>query len=104
LARTRSVKPELLLTPRLRLEDLGIPAGVTLLYRLWDRWGRLLYVGISGNPIERWRTHAQKKRWWCAVDLITWEAHTKEHLALAAERTAIRSERPAHNRRSAVLA
>lgn len=87
---------------RWRREDLALPLGFTALYRTWDAAGALLYVGITGNPIERWRKHAQKTPWWSCVDLITCELYPKEYLALDAERAAIRAERPAFNIRSAV--
>lgn len=87
---------------RWRREDLALPFGCTALYRMWDAAGTLLYVGITGNPIERWRKHAQKKPWWRRVHQITCELFPKEHLALDAERAAIRAERPEFNIRSAV--
>lgn len=95
-----SVKPEMP-AERWRREDLALPVGCTALYRMWGTIGGLLYVGITGNLIERWRRHAQKAPWWPEVDLITYETYPKEHLALAAERSAIRTERPAFNIRSA---
>jgi hypothetical protein len=98
MARIRSVKPETT-HQRWRRGDLDL-GGQTALYRAWSR-GLLLYVGTSGNLIERWRRHAGTKPWWPAVDLITFEVFDKTHLALAAERATIRSEMPAFNVRSA---
>ena len=68
-----------------------------------DRDDTLLYVGITSNPIERWRSHAQRKDWWCAVDRIAVEDHPNERSALAAEVMAIRTESPLYNVRSAVI-
>ena len=96
-----SVKPETA-RARWRREDLTLPIGFTALYRIWDAAGALLYIGITGNPVERWRKHAQKKSWWRRVDLITCELFPMEYLALDAERAAIRAERPEFNIRSAV--
>jgi predicted GIY-YIG superfamily endonuclease len=126
MARIRSVKPELRVSEvvaswprevryfwvlperpdaRWQRAALRLPAGMTtLFYHVWDGHGQLLYVGVTGNPVERWRRHAQKRQWWSLVALITWEPYAKEHLALAAERAAIRLERPVYNRRSAVFA
>jgi predicted GIY-YIG superfamily endonuclease len=67
-----------------------------------DRDGTLLYVGITNNPIERWRSHAQRKDWWCAVDRIEVADYPNLRTALAAEVTAIRTEAPLYNVRSAV--
>jgi predicted GIY-YIG superfamily endonuclease len=103
MARIRSIKPE---TPALRWRRSGLElhGDATALYRIWTAAGELLYVGVTGNPVERWRAHAQRKAWWPEVSLITWEVLPKEHLALTAERAAIRHEKPRHNVRSAVAA
>ena len=97
----RAVKPETA-SRRWHREELTLPLDWTALYRMWDALGRLLYVGITGNPIERWRRHAQKAQWWSDVHEITYETFPKEHLALEAERRAIREEQPAFNIRSVV--
>jgi predicted GIY-YIG superfamily endonuclease len=100
MARIRSIKPE---TPRerWRREDLALPLGHTALYWMRGDSEALLYVGITGNPIERWRRHGQKALWWPDVREIAFTTFPKEHLALAAERRAIREERPRFNIRSA---
>ena len=87
---------------RWRREDLQCPIGFTALYRMLDRDGTVLYIGITRNPIERWRTHSQRKDWWCAVDRIEVEYFSLEYDALAAEVAAIRAESPLYNLRSAV--
>lgn len=73
----------------------------TLLYRALDPAGQLLYIGITANPVERWRRHAQKSPWWTLVHHLQCETQPREVQALAAERHAIRDERPIFNRRSA---
>jgi predicted GIY-YIG superfamily endonuclease len=40
------------------------PPERTALYRLYDATDQLLYVGISTNPEERWKTHTMLKSWW----------------------------------------
>lgn len=100
MADLRLVRPESA-KARWRREDLTLPLGYFALYRTWDAAGMLLYIGITGDPIERWRKHARKKPWWRRVDRITCELFPKEHLALDAERSAIRAERPKFNIRSA---
>jgi predicted GIY-YIG superfamily endonuclease len=101
VARIRSVKPE---TPerRWKLYDHAPRIGGALLYRLRASDSTLLYVGITQNPIERWRRHAQRKAWWPAVAHIEVEEYPDLRAALAAERAAIKLESPLHNSRSAV--
>jgi predicted GIY-YIG superfamily endonuclease len=82
--------------------ELRGPVGSVQLYRMFDRTGNLLYVGITNNPIERWRTHAQRKEWWHSVIRIEVEDYPSQRTALAAEVVAIRTESPLHNVRSAV--
>lgn len=69
----------------------------TSLYRLSDVAGRLLYVGIAGNPGRRFEQHAGDKPWWGDVSSITLEHFTTREAALAAETRAIKTERPRHN-------
>lgn len=70
----------------------------TALYRLYDAHGRLLYIGITHELEQRWSTHASTKAWWSKVVRKTIEWHENRGLAEAAEKTAIREERPMHNR------
>ncbi|QQM45155.1 GIY-YIG nuclease family protein [Streptomyces liliifuscus] len=74
----------------------------TLLYRFFDDEGRLLYVGITNNPQNRWADHAHKARinenvWWHLVRVVHTEWCDTRGEAEAAEITAIRHERPLHN-------
>jgi predicted GIY-YIG superfamily endonuclease len=39
----------------------------TAVYRLYDRAGALLYVGITTNPQTRFRDHENEKFWWHLV-------------------------------------
>jgi predicted GIY-YIG superfamily endonuclease len=70
----------------------------TALYRLHDTAGQLLYVGITHAPDTRWATHASTKTWWAEVSRKSVEWHENRALAEAAEKIAIRDERPLHNR------
>lgn len=70
---------------------------VTALYRVFDRKGRLLYVGISGRPFLRFQEHQEKKPWWADGVRIEVEGFGNRLAALSAEATAIREERPAFN-------
>lgn len=90
-ARTRElVRPE---------EDPGLVPR-TALYRFYDRDKALLYIGITGQPIERWAKHRRNAEWWPAAAYVVVEIHTTEWRALHAERAAIRSEQPKFNKRS----
>lgn len=73
----------------------------TVLYRARSKDGSLLYIGITGRPIERWRAHSRRAPWWSRTSFIDFETHPSNDAALEAERHAIRDERPPFNRRSA---
>lgn len=74
----------------------GFNAGV---YRLRDRAANLLYVGVGSFPNARLRSHAKTKDWWGDVDqtrtTVEWFRTYED--ALAAERLAIKTEKPLHN-------
>jgi len=74
----------------------------TALYRHFDTAGALLYVGISVNPLQRTGQHLVRAPWVREVRTITVEWHPSRPAALAAELTAIRSERPRHNKAGAL--
>lgn len=69
----------------------------TALYRLRDKGGRLLYIGITDNPGHRWPQHAADKPWWPEVTDLSLTWHPSRDCALAAEAHAIRTERPVYN-------
>lgn len=73
---------------------LGPP---TTLYRLFDEFGRLLYVGITSSGPARFDQHARSKPWWPTVSSIQLDHHENRRAALAAERAAIASEAPLYN-------
>ncbi len=68
----------------------------TALYRLFDAADVLLYVGVSINLGARWRTHSGEKVDWGLVARATVE-HLPGRQAFAAERAAIKAERPLWN-------
>ncbi|MFE9391643.1 GIY-YIG nuclease family protein [Streptomyces sp. NPDC006784] len=69
----------------------------TALYRLFDRAGRLLYVGVAFDPAARWQSHARDKAWWDDVVERRIEWHPTRTEALTAEVQAIKHESPAYN-------
>lgn len=72
-------------------------ADVHVLYRFYSATGQLLYVGITMNPPARWKKHKESKDWWGEVVGITLETYPTRDDLQAAERRAIRVERPLHN-------
>lgn len=71
--------------------------GKTTLYRLYDVDDALLYVGISSKWFARMAQHATEKGWWDDVVTVKRQAFPGRTEALAAEREAIRTERPRYN-------
>lgn len=67
------------------------------LYRFYDAAGVLLYVGITADPGVRFKQHRGDKAWWTEVVNIRIEKLPTKAAVLAAERTAIREERPLWN-------
>ncbi len=69
-----------------------------ILYRLYDGRGRLLYTGITCRGMRRMSEHAEVQPWWPMVRRIDVTHFSGWVEARAAELTAIRSERPLHNK------
>lgn len=69
----------------------------TALYRFYDAADRLLYVGITSDPADRWARHAAEKPWWPEVARHAVEWLSSRDAALAAEAAAIVAEEPLHN-------
>lgn len=67
------------------------------LYRHFDLNGELLYVGITNHPQLRWLQHRETSPWaWLVADTtLHWLPDRAK--AAAAERRAIRTERPLFN-------
>lgn len=75
-----------------------LAARPTLVYRLYDRQDKLLYVGITVEPEGRFRYHrSQNRHWWHDVDHVIWEEHDNREEAKYAEAVAMILERPRHN-------
>jgi hypothetical protein len=70
---------------------------MTQLYRHFAADGRLLYVGISVNVIWRIGTHQERSHWFRSISRIEIEHFDSRDAALAAEKTAIRAEKPLFN-------
>lgn len=67
-------------------------------YSIFDRVGRLLYVGYTSRPIPRRVTeHARTKVWFAQAATVKWDCFARRGEALAMERWAIIRGRPLHN-------
>lgn len=73
--------------------------GAVALYRFFNAQGRLLYVGISSVPAQRWAFHSlhAATTWWpqAALKQVQWFSQRSD--AAAAELRAIRTEAPLYN-------
>lgn len=69
----------------------------TILYRFFDADDQLLYVGVAGTATQRWEQHAKEKGWWRDVAKTTVDHHPSRPSAMAAERNALRAEKPKYN-------
>lgn len=69
----------------------------TSLYRLYDKAERLLYVGMSADPVGRIEVHMKTQPWALEVAEARFEWHGTRWHAETAEIIAIKGERPAYN-------
>jgi predicted GIY-YIG superfamily endonuclease len=68
------------------------------LYRFYDQSGLLLYVGISNNFATRLRAHERSSGFFKDVESITLERYATRDEVVAAEKLAIQTELPLHNK------
>jgi hypothetical protein len=73
----------------------GGPDDVAL-YQLFDAAGRLLYVGISKDPMERWLAY-RNTSWWPAVARYEWQWYPSRAAARGAEKEVLAADIAAHN-------
>jgi hypothetical protein len=69
----------------------------TAVYRLSDRAGALLYVGMTHDVTTRWREHRRRKAWWDQVAREDFTWYPTRGQAEEAELHAIVTEDPRHN-------
>lgn len=67
------------------------------LYRFYNGNGALLYIGIALQPFARMGQHRREKSWWGEVATVTIEHYVSRPKAMAAERAAIKAEKPRYN-------
>jgi hypothetical protein len=77
------------------MDESITPAHV--LYRFYSATGVLLYVGITVNPPLRFADH-RAREWWNQVDTIKLETYRSRAELFDAERRAITTEHPVHNK------
>lgn len=75
-------------------QPTGQPTDV---YRLYDRTGALLYVGISLSVAERMQQHRNGKRWWPQVARIEITHCSSREAALFHEFVTIQQLQPRYN-------
>ncbi len=73
-------------------------AGKTSVYRLYDRGGCLLYVGITSTGTKRFAQHRDSQPWFDDVAQAEFEHYDTRREALAREAFLIWSSRPIHNK------
>jgi excinuclease UvrABC nuclease subunit len=66
-------------------------------YRLFNKRGRLLYVGCAHNPFSRIAEHRYWKHWWKEVARVQMDFFPNGRAAEKAEREAIWNENPKYN-------
>ena len=66
-------------------------------YRHFDKWGKLLYVGCTYSPFLRLQHHVSTSHWSEDIVNVTLERFPSRAEALAAEAKAIKTEQPLHN-------
>lgn len=71
--------------------------GTTALYRYYDAYDLLLYVGISDRLYTRTGKHIQRSSWMDFAARSTIERFPSREEALTAEEAAIKAERPLFN-------
>jgi predicted GIY-YIG superfamily endonuclease len=67
------------------------------LYKLYNKEGNLLYVGISNDPERRFMEHEATKVWWNQVSSRTLEGYSTRQEVLNAEEDAIKNLHPCYN-------
>jgi hypothetical protein len=70
-------------------------ANISHLYRFFDEHRRLLYIGVTTNPITRWACH-RSSDWWHLARFVSL-APVDPGRRIAIEQDVIRAEKPLYN-------
>lgn len=68
-----------------------------VVYRVYDKTDRLIYIGSSGRLEDRMKCHRSQSWWYALVHRVEVEPHPTREAAFVAEKEAIRAELPAFN-------
>lgn len=71
--------------------------GKQVVYRCYDAEGQLLYIGVSGDVVERMAQHSRQSHWFPSTARTVVKVFPRRLDAFRAELTAIRAEAPLHN-------
>lgn len=74
-----------------------VRAQTHILYRCFTKKDVLLYIGMTNDPEQRFKSHRDTKVWWKYVDHITLERFPNRKQLENAETSAIRTENPKFN-------
>jgi uncharacterized protein len=78
-------------------DDL-LPGQTACVYRHYDRYGNLLYVGVTNRGERRMKEHAKDKVWWSVVSHTRYEHYDNRQAALDREAHLIRAYSPPFNK------
>lgn len=79
------------------MSDHRLADSRTYVYRLFDRQGRLIYVGATVDPETRISVHRQTTWWGPQIHRIKIKVYPNRQQANDAEKEAIRTEHPRWN-------
>ena len=80
--------------PKVPIKDI---IGSHTVYRLFDKEGALLYVGVTSNLGFRLAGHRRVQPWWNKVTHVSYTRFKTREIAEAEEGRAIALEDPVHN-------
>lgn len=76
---------------------------ITTVYRYYNEDDRLLYVGITGNQVNRLDDHWKNRSWWQEVSYGKFRHYETRDKALQIEASAIALELPKYNKAGATI-
>jgi predicted GIY-YIG superfamily endonuclease len=79
-----------------RRMSLALPKGAYV-YRAYNKYGEILYVGVTGNLFSRMNQHARQSVWWKDAARLEWDEYAKRAWAVKAEADLIYALKPPFN-------
>lgn len=74
-----------------------IPEAECFVYRIYNRRGGLVYVGITNDLMTRIGDHRKRSLWWPVGATVRWSEHDSRAAARREEVRLIRRHRPPNN-------